>query len=229
MKAITFYLFSFNFLLHTIRCDSFGNRPVTAPTSQNRSVRVRSGSTGNRPQAVNHNYNKQQASNQQRGSTSTNNESQSGHQKQNHQQPQQKSQQQNQPSTQKTHTTRPATTFTIREPPHQQQSQQHNFAAPRKGIFNTNSNKSAPPTVNNANKDLNTKLVQNNNKEHNKENLVSLTKNADSNDNKLLQTASNVVASTSETTGNPNTNATTGTVANAVAVTAGNGGNAKNK
>lgn len=37
------------------RCDSFGNRPVTA-TSQNRKTgpggRVRSGSTGNRPQTV---------------------------------------------------------------------------------------------------------------------------------------------------------------------------------
>lgn len=49
-------LFFFFFFFHYYRCDSFGNRPVTATSSQNRRTgpggRVRSGSTGNRPQTA---------------------------------------------------------------------------------------------------------------------------------------------------------------------------------
>lgn len=70
----------------------------------------------------------------------------------------------------------------IREPPHQQQSQQHNFAAPRKGIFNVNNNSSAANA--HANKDLNQKQVQNN-KDHNKENLTAGQKKSETNDIKL--------------------------------------------
>lgn len=74
-------IFTFIIMHLKNRCDSFGNRPVTA-SSQNRRAgggRIRSGSTGNKPQTVN---------SQPRSSTIT---------------------------------------LRIREPPHQQQSQQHNF------------------------------------------------------------------------------------------------------
>ncbi|XP_055324601.1 la-related protein 1 isoform X7 [Sitodiplosis mosellana] len=114
------------------RCDSFGNRPVTATSSQqNRKTgpggRVRSGSTGNRPQTANRQNHIQQQSQPQQNSQSN---------------PQQQQKRQ---------------TFTIREPPHQQQSQQHNFAAPRKGLLNMNSH----ITSSNANTDKDAKLVQN--------------------------------------------------------------------
>lgn len=52
------FLISFS-LYVKYRCDSFGNRPVTATSSQNRKTgpggRVRSGSTGNRPQTATNN------------------------------------------------------------------------------------------------------------------------------------------------------------------------------
>lgn len=171
------------------RCDSFGNRPVTAP-SQNRKQfggRVRSGSTGNRPQVVtNRPWSSQKSDNDKA--------------KQQHQS--------NQQTDQTKSTSRPSSTFTIREPPHQQQAQQQHFNASRKGIFNLNNHSTA-----NA-KDLNPKLVQNN-KEHNKENVNDVQKTSDdNNDNKSAAT------STSNTTGS---NATTNTTATNIGVTAGNG------
>lgn len=68
-----FEIFELIFLLKSCsRCDSYGNRPVTATSSsQNRknngaSGRTRSGSTGNRPQTVNNNrQNHSQPQNQQ--------------------------------------------------------------------------------------------------------------------------------------------------------------------
>lgn len=62
-------------LVFNIRCDSFGNRPVNATSSQNRKTgpggRVRSGSTGNRPQtATNNRQNHSQHTNSQQNSQS---------------------------------------------------------------------------------------------------------------------------------------------------------------
>lgn len=177
------------------RCDSFGNRPVTAP-SQNRKQfggRVRSGSTGNRPQVVsNRPWSSQANDNDKQKQTQSN---------------QQKDQT-------KSTTSRPSSTFTIREPPHQQQAQQQHFNAARKGIFNQNNHSTATA------KDLNTKLVQNN-KEHNKENVNDVRKSSDdNNDNKTAAT------STSNTTGS---NANTNSAATTIGVTAGNGNVSKSK
>lgn len=210
-RSITFFVSRF-----FSRCDSFGNRPVTAPSSQYRKNasghggRVRSGSTGNRPQVAN--SSNRPWSNQSRHHNSASNSSAN-----NDTHSQQSSQ--SQPSSRSQTITRPNnSSFTIREPPHQQQSQQHNFAAPRKGIFNLNNHSTA-----NANtKDLNTKLVQTNNKEHNKENLVEIkktgsTENANDNNKTTASTSSSTVAAS------PATNA----AATGVAVTAGNGAASK--
>lgn len=198
------------------RCDSFGNRPVTAPSSHNRrnasgpGGRVRSGSTGNRPQVVN--SNSRPWSQNPRHHNSASNANAGGGTNDTHSQ-QSRSQT----------ITRPAnnSSFTIREPPHQQQSQQHNFAAQRKGIFNLNNHSTANPNT----KDLNTKLVQTNNKEHNKENLVEIKKTAateNANDNNKTTAAS--TASGSTAAAGPATNQ----AAAGVAVTAGNGAASKN-
>lgn len=68
--------------------------------------------------------------------------------------------------------------FIIREPPHQQQSQQHNFAAPRKGIFNSTALSNVQTT---------NSIVRNvpNKKDHNKENLTAGQTRSDTNDSKL--------------------------------------------
>lgn len=60
----------FNLFQNYFRCDSFGNRPVATSSSQNRKNvgRIRSGSTGNRPQTVNYqrqNFSQSQQSSQQ--------------------------------------------------------------------------------------------------------------------------------------------------------------------
>lgn len=204
----------------TFRCDSFGNRPVTAPSSQNRKNafgpggRVRSGSTGNRPQVANNSNRTWRTENPRHHNSASN----SSGANDTHNQQSSQSQQQSTRSQTITRPTAANSSFTIREPPHQQQSQQHNFAAPRKGIFNLNNHSTA-----NANtKDLNTKLVQTNNKEHNKENLVEIkktgsTENATDN-NKSTTTPS---TSGSTTAAGPATNASASNVG--VAVTAGNG------
>lgn len=220
----TMIYIAFNSHQFRFRCDSFGNRPVTAPSSQYRKNtngpggRVRSGSTGNRPQVANrpwsqHPRHHNTASNAS-GTNDTHNQQSSQNQ---HQQQQQSSRSQT--------ITRPAnSSFTIREPPHQQQSQQHNFAAPRKGIFNLNNHSTA-----NANtKDLNTKLVQTNNKEHNKENLVEIkktgsTENANENNKTTTTTTTASTSGSTVTAAGPPTNST----ASGVAVTAGNGAASK--
>lgn len=198
------------------RCDSFGNRPVTAPSSQYRKNafgpggRVRSGSTGNRPQVANNSNRPWSNQSRHHNSASNSNANNDTHNQQSSQ---------SQPSSRSQTITRPNNpSFTIRDPPHQQQSQQHNFAAPRKGIFNLNNHSTA-----NANtKDLNTKLVQTNNKEHNKENLVEIkktgsTENANDNNKTTASTSGSTVAAS------PATNA----AATGVAVTAGNGAASK--
>lgn len=112
---------------------------------------------------------------------------------------------------------RPTSSFITREPPHQQPSQQHNFAAPRKGLLNLNSHVASNANTN-INKDLNTKLVQNS-MVHNKENLADITNSSgESKPNENCATAS-----TSNTAGG---NSTTSTTSN-FAVTAGNGGATK--
>lgn len=174
------------------RCDSFGNRPVvTATSSQNRKTgpggRVRSGSTGNRPQTATHN---RQNHNQQHTQSQHNSQSNAIQQQQQHQ-PQQKRQ-----------------TFTIREPPHQQQSQQHNFAAPRKGLVNMNAH---IMSSSNTNTDKDAKLVQNS--KDNKENLAEIPK---ANNEK-----ESCAANTSTTTNTAGSNSATSTTS--TLVTAGNG------
>ncbi|XP_031620917.1 la-related protein 1-like isoform X2 [Contarinia nasturtii] len=168
------------------RCDSFGNRAVTATSSQNRKTgpggRVRSGSTGNRPQtAINRQQNHIQIQSQQN--------SQSNQQQQKRQ------------------------TFTIREPPHQQQSQQHNFAAPRKGLLNMNSHITSSSS--NANTDKDAKLVQNS--KDNKENLADkISKKSSEKDNCAGNTATNTgtAGSNSATTSSNLVTAGNGAVAN---------------
>lgn len=74
LNFLDFQLFcELSLYLSNFRCDSFGNRPVTATSSQNRKTgpggRVRSGSTGNRPQtAINRSNHIQQQSQPQQNS-----------------------------------------------------------------------------------------------------------------------------------------------------------------
>lgn len=93
---------------------------------------------------------------------------------------------------------RPA--IVIREPPHQQPSQQHNFAAPRKGIFNST-------TLSNvhANRDSNARSPLNN-RDHNKENVTAGQPKNDANEAKI---GANSGAGTSVTSGSPVTPAVT--------------------
>lgn len=164
------------------RCDSFGNRPVNVTNNYHRknsfgSGRVRSGSTGNRPVKVNNNIRsvRQPVANTAQFNESTTNKAQ--------------------------HAQR-SSQFVIRQPPHQQQSQQHNFAAPRKGIFNHSNNSTVTSNVQ-LNKEFNAKPSQNN-KNHNKENL---TGKSDGSDGKLNATSG---ASSSVSSGSPVTTATVG-------------------
>lgn len=162
----------------TYRCDSFGNRPVNVTNNYHRknsfgSGRVRSGSTGNRPVKVNNNF---RSIRQPTANTAQFND------------------------TNKPHHTNRSSQFVIRQPPHQQQSQQHNFAAPRKGIFNHSNNVTASVQ---STKEFNAKLSQNS-KDHNKENLTG--KN-DGKDGKLNAT---IGASSSVSSGSPVNTATVG-------------------
>lgn len=92
----------------------------------------------------------------------------------------------------------PRAPVVIREPPHQQPSQQHNFAAPRKGIFNST-------TLSNVqnNRDSNARSPLNN-RDHNKENVTSGQAKNDANEAKLGTSAG---AGTSVTSGSPVTSA----------------------
>lgn len=164
--------FSVVFLSHILyfvyfienRCDSFGNRHVEVTNNRNRknsfgTGRVRSGSTGNRPvKAYNHARPlRQQTTGSASGVTNSSGASQ---------------------------TNRVASQVITRQPPHHEQSQQHNFAAPRKGIFgHISSNAAAAAAAAAAPPSTNTLA---NSKENNKENLSS---KRDTGDAKLNATA----------------------------------------
>lgn len=154
------------------RCDSFGNRPVDVSNNRNRKNSFGTGRVRS-------------------GSTGNRPVKVNNYIRPLRQQP-------GSGNTEQHKSNRGSSTIITRAPPHQQQSQQHNFAAPRKGIFN-HSNNSAMSSSTSSNKDTSNSEALQNNKVHNKENLSSKSESSDAKLN-VASGASSSVASGSPAT-----------------------------